>query len=128
MNTPPSSSTPPPSGPPANSSGVAAPDGYETNTGQMSSAGRNISTKAEDAKGEVDEVKPTKLAAATEFGQHSEHQEWHGDYSAAIEQLGTGAVAMCDNLVAFAAQLGDAGATYAESESGAQSNVNSVQV
>lgn len=122
MNTPPSSTSSPP-GPP----GVQAPDGYQTDTGQMSSAGRNIKTKAEDAKGEVDEVRPAKVQTA-EFGQHSEHQAWHGDYSAAIEQLGTGAVAMCDNLAAFAQQLGDAGATYADSESAAQSNVNSVQV
>jgi hypothetical protein len=93
----------------------------------MSSAGRNISTKAEDAKGEVDEVKPAKVQAA-EFGQHSEHQAWQADYAASIEQLGTGSIAMCDNLAAFAAQLGGAGATYADSEQGAQTNVTSVQV
>lgn len=116
--------TPPPSGPP---SGVQAPDGYETDTGQMSSVGRTISTKAEDSKGEVDEVKPAKVQAP-EFGQHAEHQEWQADYAAAIEQLGTGAVAMCDNLTAFAAQLDAAGATYSDSEHGAQTNVTSVQV
>lgn len=115
--------TPPSSGPP----GVQAPDGYQTDTGQMSSAGRNINTKAEDAKGEVDQVRPAKVQAA-EFGQHSEHQQFHGDYSAAIEQLGTASVAMCDNLAAFAVQLGDAGGTYSDSESSAQNNVNSVQV
>jgi hypothetical protein len=106
---------------------VQAPDGYTTDTGQMTGAGRNISTKAEDAKGEVDEVKPAKVQAP-EFGQHPEHQEWHGDYAAAIEQLGTASVAMCDNLMAFAAQLDAAGATYSDSEHGAQTNVNSVQV
>lgn len=126
MNTPPSS-TPPPSGPPAGSSGVQAPDGYQTDTGQMSTAGRNISTKAEDAKGEVDEVQPAKVQAA-EFGQHEEHQAWQADYASAIEQFGTASIAMCDNLAAFAGQLGGAGSTYADSEAGAQTNVNSVQV
>lgn len=119
--------TPPPSGPPANPGGVQAPDGYKTNTEQMSGVGRTISTKAEDAKGDVAEVKPAKVQKA-EFGQHAEHQEWHPDYSAAIEQLAAGSTAMCDNLVAFAGQLDAAGATYDEGESGAQSNVNSVQV
>ncbi len=119
--------TPPRSGPPANPSGVQAPDGYKTDTGQMSSVGRTISTKAEDAKGDVAEVKPAKTQAA-EFGQHGEHQAWQADYAAAIEQLGAGATAMCDNLIAFAGQLDAAGATYSESETAAQTNVNSVQV
>jgi hypothetical protein len=99
---------------------VQAPDGYTTDTGQMSSAGRTISTNAEDAKGEVDEVKPAKVQAA-EFG--TKHQEWHGDYSAAIEALGTASAAMCDNLMAFAGQLGDAGTSYANTEGGARSTV-----
>jgi hypothetical protein len=103
--------------------GVQAPDGYQTDTGQMSSAGRNINTKAEDAKGEVDEIKPAKVKAA-EFGKHEEHQAWHPDYSAAIEQLAAGATAMCDNLIAFAGNLGGAGADYAAQESAAQSNVS----
>jgi hypothetical protein len=93
----------------------------------MGSAGRTISTKAEDAKGEVDEVKPAKVQPA-EFGQHTEHQAWQADYAAAIEALGTASLAMCDNLVAFAGQLGGAGGTYADSESGARDNVDSVQV
>jgi hypothetical protein len=112
VNTPPSSNTTNP--------GVQAPDGYRTDTGQMSSAGRTISTKAEDAKGEVAEVKPAKVQAA-EFGQHADHQVWHTDYAAALEQLGAGATAMCDNLVAFAGQLGGAGSDYAAQE-GANSN------
>jgi len=120
VNTPPSSSTPPPSG-------VQAPDGYETNTEQMTGVGRTIGTKAEDAKGDVAEVQPAKTQAA-EFGQHEEHQTWQADYAASIAQLGAGSTAMCDNLVAFAAQLDAAGATYSDSESGAQTNVNSVQV
>jgi len=115
--------TPPPSSPP----GVQAPDGYETDTAQMSSVGRTISTAAEDAKGEVEEVQPAKVQAA-EFGQHEDHQVFHADYSAAIEQFGAGSAAMCDNLIAFAGQLDAAGATYSESESGAETNVNSVQV
>lgn len=126
MNTPPpSTSTPPPSttsGASAGPAGVQAPDGYKTDTGQMSSAGRNINTKAEDAKGDVDEVKPAKVKAA-EFGQHAEHQAWQPDYAAAIEALGTAATAMCDNLMAFATQLGGAGATYAEQEGSAQQTV-----
>jgi hypothetical protein len=119
--------TPPPSGPPANPGGVQAPDGYQTSTEQMTGVGRTIATKAEDSKGDVAEVKPAKVQPA-EFGQHQEHQAFHADYAAAVEQLGTGATAMCDNLIAFAGQLDAAGATYSESESSAQSNVNSVQV
>lgn len=123
MNTPPTSAnTPPPSAPPPGPSGVQAPDGYKTDTGQMSSAGRNISTKAEDAKGEVDEVKPAKTQAA-EFGQHADHQAWQKDYAAAIEQLGAGSTAMCDNLVAFAGQLGGAATSYTQQESAARTNV-----
>lgn len=127
MNTPPPSSTPPSTT--SNTSGggtgggVQAPDGYKTDTGQMSSAGRNINNKAEDAKGEVDEVKPTKLQAA-QFGKLDEHQAFHADYSAAIEALGTASVAMCDNLMAFAGQLGGAGQTYAASETSATNTVN----
>lgn len=113
--------TPPPSSP---GSGVQAPDGYKTDTGQMSSAGRNISTKAEDAKGEVDKVKPSKVQAA-EFGQHTDHQAWQKDYAAAFEQLGTASVAMCDNLMAFAQQLGGAGTSYANTDAGAANTVTS---
>jgi hypothetical protein len=111
--------TPPPSSP-----GVQAPDGYKTDTGQMSSAGRNISTKAEDAKGEVDKVKPAKVQAA-EFGQHTDHQAWQKDYAAAIEQLGTASVAMCDNLMAFAGQLGSTGTSYTNQDTGAANTVTS---
>lgn len=123
MNTPPPSSSTPPPSTTSNTTGggVQAPDGYRTDTGQMSSAGRNISTKAEDAKGEVDEVKPTKVKPA-EFG--TKHQEWHGEYSAAIEALGTASAAMCDNLASFAQQLGDAGTSYSSDDSGAQSTVS----
>jgi hypothetical protein len=88
----------------------------------MSSAGRNINTKAEDAKGDVDEVKPAKVKAP-EFGQHADHQAWQADYAAAIEALGTASTAMCDNLMAFATQLGGAGATYDAQESSAQNTV-----
>lgn len=127
MNTPPTSAnTPPPStsSPPAGPTGVQAPDGYKTDAGQMSSAGRNISTKAEDAKDEVDEIKPAKTQAA-EFGQHTDHQAWQKDYAAAIEQFAAGSTAMCDNLVAFAAQLGGAATSYTEGESAAKANVDS---
>jgi len=123
VNTPPpSTSTPPPSTNSDTTGGVQAPDGYTTDSGQMSSAGRNISTKAEDAKGDVDEVKPAKVQVA-EFGV--KHQQWHPDYSAAIEAFGTAAGAMCDNLVAFAGQLGEAGKDYGTSDQAAQQNVTS---
>jgi hypothetical protein len=112
VNTPPTSA----------SSGVQAPDGYKADTGQMSSSGRNISTKAEDAKGEVDEVKPARTQAA-EFGQHADHQAWQKDYAAAFEQLGAGATAMCDNLIAFAGQLGGSGTSYSEQEAANASTV-----
>lgn len=122
---PPSTSTPPPSTSSRTTgagTGVQAPDGYRTDTGQMSSAGRNISTKAEDAKGEVDEVKPAKVKAA-EFGKHEEHQAWQADYAAAIEQLGAGALAMCDNLIAFAGQLGGASTSYQSTDGSATNTV-----
>jgi len=121
VNTPPpSSSTPPPSSTSNTGSGVAAPDGYTTDTGQMSSAGRNINTKAEDAKGDVDEVKPAKVKPA-EFGV--KHQDYQADYAAAIEAMGTASVAMCDNLMAFSGQLGGAGTDYATNETSATSTV-----
>lgn len=113
--------TPPPSGN-SNTSGVTAPDGYETDTGQMSSSGRNINTKAEDSKGDVDEVKPSKVTAE-QFG--TKHQEWQADYSAAIEAMGTASTAMCDNLMSFATTLGDTGTAYDNSETGATSTVTS---
>jgi hypothetical protein len=116
VNTPPPSAT---SGP-----GVQAPDGYKTDTGQMSSSGRNINTKAEDAKGEVDDVKPSKVQAA-EFGQHTDHQAWQKDYAAAIEQLGTASVAMCDNLAAFAQQLGGTSTSYTNQDTAAANTVTS---
>jgi hypothetical protein len=106
--------------PPAHSGGVAAPDGYTTSTSHMSGAGRKISDAAEDAKDEVKDVQPTKLTDA-EFGK--KHTQWHGDYAAGIEQLGKGAAAMCDNLKAFAGQIGAAGQNYANTESGAVNTV-----
>lgn len=106
--------------PPASPGGVAPPDGYTTDTGQMSGAGRNIGDAAEDAKGDVEDTQPTELTDA-EFGK--EHTKWQKDYAAGIEQLGQGATAMCDNLVAFAGQVGGAGQTYSTTESGATSTV-----
>lgn len=114
MNTPPPSSN--------TTNGVAAPDGYKADTDSMSSAGRTISTKAEDAKGEVEEVKPAKTQAA-EFGTHPDHQAWQKDYAAAFDQLGAGATAMCDNLMAFAGQLGGSSTSYTEQESSASTTV-----
>ena len=99
---------------------VAPPDGYTTDTGQMSSAGRTISDAAEDARGEVEDLKPTALTQA-DFG--TKHTEWHADYAAAIEQIGAGATAMCGTLIAFAGQLGGAGATYESTETGATNTV-----
>jgi hypothetical protein len=105
---------------PSNGGGVAPPDGYTTDTGQMSSAGRNIGDAAEDAKGDVDDTQPTKLTDA-EFGK--KHTQWQKDYAAAIEKLGQGATAMCDNLSAFAGQIGGAGQSYTATDSGAASTV-----
>ena len=106
--------------PPANPGGVAPPDGYTTDTGQMSGAGGKIGTAAEDARGEVEDTQPTELTDA-EFG--TKHTQWQKDYAAGIEQLGQGATAMCDNLVSFAGQIGAAGAQYSATESGAASTV-----
>jgi hypothetical protein len=127
VTTPPPSSTTPPPSTTSNTSGggtggVQAPDGYKTDTGAMSTAGRKINDRAEDAKGEVDEVQPAKVQAA-EFGTHADHQAFHPDYSAAIKTLGEGAVAMCDNLMTFAGQLGGVGTSYSSTESGATSTV-----
>ncbi len=118
MNTPPPSTT----SRTTNGSGVSAPDGYKTDTSTMGTAGKNISTKAEDAKGEVDDIKPAKTQKA-EFGTHPDHQNYQTDYAAAFEQFGAGATAMCDNLVAFAGQLGGSSTTYAEQESTNKSTV-----
>lgn len=103
------------------SGGVAAPDGYTTDTDQMSSSGRNINNAAEDAQGEVEDLQETELTA-DEFG--TAHSEKHGDYSAAIQQLGEGANAMCTNLMSFAGQLGGSGQTYASGEASATSTVS----
>jgi hypothetical protein len=106
--------------PPANPGGVAPPDGYTTDTGQMSGAGRNIGDAAEDAKGDVEDTQPTELTDQ-EFGK--KHTQWQADYASGIEQLGTGATAMCDNLVAFAGQVGGAGQSYSTTETGAANTV-----
>lgn len=120
MTTPPPSTTSRPTNEGPGPGGVAPPDGYTTDTGQMSGAGRTINDAAEDAKDDVEDLQPTELTDA-EFG--TEHTQWYGDYAAAIEQLGTGAVAMCDNLVAFAGQVGGAGQTYSTTETGATNTV-----
>lgn len=116
--TPPPSTTSGTTGP--GPGGVAPPEGYTTDTGQMSSAGRTIGNAAEDAQGDVEDLQPTELAA-TDFG--TAHNEWHADYSAAIQQLGEGAVAMCTNLMSFAGQLGGAGQSYESSETSAANTV-----
>ena len=115
--------TPPPSSRTTNGSGVNAPDGYKTDTSTMSTAGKNISTKAEDAKDEVDELQPAKTQKA-EFGKHEDHQAYQTDYAAAFEQFGAGATAMCDNLTAFAGQLYGSSTTYTEQEATNKSTVD----
>jgi hypothetical protein len=108
--------TPPPSSRTTNGgSGVNAPGGYKTDTSTMSTAGKTIATKAEDAKGEIDEIKPAKTQKA-EFGQHPDHQNYQTDYAAAFEQFATGATAMCDNLAGFAGQLYGSSTAYSEQE------------
>jgi hypothetical protein len=119
MSTPPPSTTSNTTG--AGGTGVAPPDGYTTDTGQMSTSGRNISNAAEDAQGEVEDLQTTEVTAA-DFG--TAHGDHHGDYSAAIEQLGAGANAMCTNLMTFAGQLGGAGSSYDTTESGATNTVS----
>jgi hypothetical protein len=99
--------------PPANTSGINAPSGYKTSTDGMSSAAKTIHDTAEDAQGEVKDLKPTKMTDK-EFGV--KHTQWFGDYSKAIDALGAGADAMCGNLTAFAGELGGAGATYAATD------------
>lgn len=99
----------PPPGP-----GVAAPSGYTASTDGMSSAARTIHDAAEDSQRDVKELKPTKLSDK-DFG--TKHTQWHADYTKAIEALGTGADAMCTNLMAFAGQLGGAGQAYAANDS-----------
>lgn len=103
------------------SGGVAPPDGYTTDTGEMTGAGRVIGNAAEDAQGEVEDLQPTVLAQA-DFG--TAHTEWHADYAAGIAELGAGATAMCTNLLAFAGQIGGAGSTYATTETGATGTVS----
>lgn len=104
----------------AGGGGVAPPDGYTTDTGAMSGTARNIGNAAEDAKGEVDDTQPTELTDA-EFG--TKHTQYQAAYAAGIEQLGQGATAMCDNLVAFAGQIGGAGQAYTGTDSGAANTV-----
>jgi hypothetical protein len=100
--------------------GVAPPDGYTTSTDAMSSSGRAITTAAEDAQDDTEDLQPTQLTDA-EFG--TAHTEHFAGYSAAIEQLGTGAQAMCANLISFAGQLGGAGQAYADHEQAAVQTV-----
>lgn len=114
MSTPPRDT--PPSGP-----GVAPPDGYEADTSSMGARSRTITNEAEDANGEVKDLQPTKVAAA-DFGKV--HGEYQADYAKGIEQLGTGAVAMCTTITSFAGQIGGAGQDYAASDSGNTGTVN----
>jgi hypothetical protein len=100
--------------------GVAPPDGYSADTGTMSGTARNIGNAAEDAKGEVDDVQPTELTEA-EFG--TKHTQYQAGYAAGIEQLGQAATAMCDSFVTFAGQIGGAGQSYTETDTGAAHTV-----
>lgn len=79
----------------------------------MSSNARTIHDAAEDSQQDVRELKPTKMTAQ-DFG--TKHGQWHGDFSAAVDQLGTGADAMCANLIAFAGQISGAGQDYAATD------------
>lgn len=110
--------TPPPS---ANGPVVAPPEGYTASTDSMSSSARTITTEAENARGETDDLQPTELSE-DEFG--TAHTEHYAAYAAAIEQFGAGAQAMCDNLIAFAGQLGGAGQAYAATDQAATQTVN----
>ncbi|HEV2784723.1 MAG TPA: hypothetical protein VGX25_35510 [Actinophytocola sp.] len=87
----------------------------------MSSSARAITTAAEDAQSDTEDLQQTRLSE-DEFGR--EHTEHFADYAAAIGQFGAGAQAMCANLIAFAGQLGGAGASYASNEQGSVRTVN----
>ncbi|WP_307849715.1 hypothetical protein [Qaidamihabitans albus] len=109
--------TPPPSTSSTSSaptSGVAPPEGYTADTGAMASQAKTIHDAAEDAAKDVKDVKPAKVSEA-DFG--TEHTKWAADYTAAIEQLGTGATAMCNSLTGLAQQIGSAGKSYDAAES-----------
>jgi len=94
-------------------SGVNAPSGYRTSTDGMSSAARTINDTAEDAQQEVKDLKPAKVTDK-DFG--TKHTQWFGDFSKAVEALGTGSDAMCANLTAFAGQISGASARYAATD------------
>src|SRR6266540_5750454 len=100
--------------------GVAPPEGYSASTDSMSSSARAITTAAEDTRGDTDDLQPTALSEA-EFGpKHTEH---FAAYAEAVEKFGAGAQAMCDNLIAFAGQVGGAGQAYAGTDQSAAGTV-----
>lgn len=98
-----------------NSSGVGGPGGgYTADTSAMASQARTIHDAAENAQGEVEELGTSEVNEAM-FG--TAHTQWAADYTAGIQQLGTGATAMCTTLIGFAASIGSAGKQYDAAES-----------
>ncbi|WP_243859589.1 hypothetical protein [Amycolatopsis arida] len=95
-------------------SGVSAPQGYTAQADTMVQQARAIHDAAEDAKSEVKDLQPTKVAEK-DFG--TKHGQWHGQYSLGIEQVGKAADTMCASLVAFANSIGSAGKSYSAAES-----------
>ncbi|PXY32221.1 hypothetical protein [Prauserella muralis] len=99
---------------PGPSGGVNAPGGYTADTGAMASQAKAINDAAEDAQDEVKDLAPAKVTEA-EFG--TAHTQWGADFTAAIDELGKGANAMCTSLIGLAQSIGSAGDQYAAAES-----------
>jgi hypothetical protein len=100
--------------------GVAAPDGYEADTSSMGARSRTINNEAEDAKGEVDDMKTE--VKAEDFGKA--HGDFQGEYSESFGLIIEGAVAMCTTIGSFAQQIGGAGAEYSSSDASNTGTVN----
>jgi len=100
--------------------GVAAPDGYEADTSSMGARSRTINNEAEDAKGEVDDMK-TELKAE-DFGKV--HGDYQTEYAEAFDLIVKGSIAMCTTIGSFAQQIGGAGAEYSASDESNQGTVN----
>jgi len=99
--------------------GVAAPEGYEADTTSMGARSRTINNEAEDAKGEVDDMK-TELKAE-DFGKA--HGDYQGEYGESFDLIIKGAIAMCTTISSFAQQIGGAGAEYSATD---EANTNTV--
>lgn len=98
----------------AGGSGVGAPSGYTAETGTLARQAQAIHDAAETAQGDVEGLAPAKVTEA-DFG--TEHGQWAADFTAAVDELGKGAGAMCAALISLATSIGAAGQQYAAAES-----------